>query len=142
MNARQVFAVVFRVFCQRPMPTNAVSGTATAKVNKRQRWRMADGESWAAAAPAFDLIERRLFGFKNVNQIHLIRPLFLAIFSALIFSTFSPARSAPSAVYLCPAITGHSTLGWQICMAIRIRIRIAIDATSASGSSFYSLYFK
>jgi len=74
MNARQVFAVVFRVFCQRPMPTNAVSGTATAKVNKRQRWRMADGESWAAAAPAFDLIERRLFGFKNVNQIHLIRP--------------------------------------------------------------------
>lgn len=102
MNARQVFAVVFRVFCQRPMPTNdgTVSGTATAKVNKRrlrQRQRQRQrgggvgveggrGRAWPAAAfPAFDLIERRLFGFKNVNQIHLIPPHFLASTAAFIF---------------------------------------------------------
>jgi len=45
-----------------------------------------------------DLIERRLFGFKNVNQIHLNLSLHL---SALHFASLAP--------HLCAAITRHST---------------------------------
>lgn len=55
------------------------------------------GNGWADAAPAFDLIERRLFGFKNVNQIHLIHPQ-PAIFFALIFSTLRPPLRAFTSV--------------------------------------------
>jgi len=81
-------------------------------------------------ADALDLIERRLFGFKNVNQIHLN----LAHFAPVYLLTF--------------VLQLHGTRQSFIRRAAdKRRERKRVErrremGESRTGSSFYSLYFK
>lgn len=122
---RWFFEYFARDQCQRTDERRSVS--ATAKVNKRDNCG-ATLSLVAVGAPAFDLIERRLFGFKNVNQIHLIRPspdpslgfIFYALSLRAAPSGFLPLSGNYRALDTWP------TCLWQIYMGNRIRILILI----------------
>lgn len=110
--------------------TNAnerTSGGLSAPLAKSIRETTAERRgAWADGASAFDLIERRLFGFKNVNQIHLIRPIPDSTFRFIFYTLRAvPSGFLPLSGNYRALDTGPTCL-WQNYMANRIRILILI----------------